>query len=297
MKASVYMSNRYVSIIIGDSLKKINSIYRTVLPEGCMINGVITNSERIIQFLKEYFTMKDISLDDVSLVIDSTQIITKVLDLPLLKEKELLNVIKKELNELTDVNSLVYDYLILRQDKKQVKYLVCGIDDSIIENYIELFNGLDIQISRMNIALASVIKMIAQINLMKEKTGVVIVIDGDSIVSVLYENGDYIFSSHTRLYSQHGSNAFAGDISRNIAGLQQFLASEKSEYKISEVYLAGFLKEDFDICKVSIDIPSIELYDLDNKYYNLPSSISYEDEVTDNLNPKFGDFIFPLGNY
>lgn len=297
MKASVYMSNRYVSIIIGDSLKKINSIYRTVLPEGCMINGVITNSERVTQFLKEYFTMKDISLDDVSLVIDSTQIITKVLDLPLLKEKELLNVIKKELNELTDVNSLVYDYLILRQDKKQVKYLVCGVDDSIIENYIELFNGLDIQISRMNIALASVIKMITQINLMKEKTGVVIVIDGDSIVSVLYENGDYIFSSHTRLYSQHGSNAFAGDISRNIAGLQQFLASEKSEYKISEVYLAGFLKEDFDICKVSIDIPSIELYDLDNKYYNLPSSISYQDEVTDNLNPKFGDFIFPLGNY
>lgn len=297
MKTSIYMSNRYVSIIIGDSLKKIEAIYRTILPEGCMINGVITNGEKVCQFLKEYMNKKDISLEDVSLVIDSTQIITKVLDLPLLKESELLNVINKELNVLIDVDTLVYDYMILEQEKKLTKYLVCGIEENIIESYIDLFSQFDVGIKRMNIALAAVIKIIDQISLMKKKTGVVIIIDGDSLMSILFENGSYIFSSHTRLYSQHGSAAFANDITKNIAGLQQFLASEKSEYIITDVYLAGFSKEDYDICKVSIDIPSIKLHDLDNQYYALPTAIVYDDEVNDFKHPKFGDFIFSLGNY
>lgn len=297
MKTSIYMSNRYVSIVVGNSLKKIEAIYRTILPEGCMINGVITNGEKISQYLSEYFTMKDISLDNVTLVIDSTQIINKVLDLPLLSERELLNVIHKELNELTNTDSLVYEYLILKQEKKKAKYLVCGIDEAIIEGYIELFSSLKAKLNRINIALASAIKMVDQIALMKEKTGIVIIIDGDSLISLLYENGEYIFSSHTRLYSQHGSTAFAGDVSRNIAGLQQFLASEKSEHKISDIYLSGFSKEDFDICKLSIDIPTIQLYDLDNRFYDSFKSVTYEDEVNDAIKPKFGDFIFPLGNY
>lgn len=297
MKTSIYMSNRYVSIIIGDSLKKIEAIYRTILPEGCMINGVITNVEKVCQFLKEYMNKKEISLEDVSLVIDSTQIITKVLDLPLLKESELLNVINKELNVLIDVDTLVYDYMILEQEKKLTKYLVCGIEENIIESYIDLFSHFDVEIKRMNIALASVIKIIDQISLMKKKTGVVIIIDGDSLMSILFENGNYIFSSHTRLYSQHESVAFANDITKNIAGLQQFLASEKSEYIITDVYLAGFSKEDYDICEVSIDIPLIKLHDLDNQYYALPTAIVYDDEVNEFKHPKFGDFIFSLGNY
>lgn len=297
MKTSIYMSNRAVSIVVGDSLQKIKAIYRTILPEGCMINGIITSGDRINHFLKDYFIKKDIPLDDLSLVIDSTQIIIKVLELPKLKESELFSVIDKEMKELTDGDILIYDYLVLKEDKMKVRYLVCAIDETIIESYIDLFNSFDVDLKRINIALASVIKMIRNISLMNSKTGVVILNDGDSLMSVLYEHGEYIFSSHTRLYSEHGSVAFANDISRNIAGLQQFLASQKSSYQINEVYMAGFSKEDFDICKAIVDIVGIELKDLDNQYYRLSPSILYEDEVSDLKEPKFGNFIFPFGNY
>lgn len=297
MKTSIYMSNQIVSIIVGDSPKKIAGMYRTVLPEGCMINGIITSNNKISDYLKDYFIKKNIPLDDVSLVIDSTQILTKVLELPRLKEDELISVIDKEMNELTDGDTLVYDYLVLKEDKMKVRYLACAIDESIIESYMELFSNFDVKLSRLNIALGATIKMIEKISLMNNQTGVVIINDGDSLMSVLYENGEYIFSSHTRLYSQHGSLAFANDISRNIEGLQQFLSSQKSQYQINNVYLAGFNQEDFDICKASIDIANVNITELGNDHYNLSSPNSFEDEVSNLSSPKFGNFIFPLGNY
>lgn len=290
------MSNQIVSIIVGDSPKKIAGMYRTILPEGCMINGIITSTTKISNYLKDYFIKKNIPLDDVSLVIDSTQILTKVLELPKLKEDELISVIDKEMSELTDGDALVYDYLVLKEDKNKVRYLACAINESIIESYIELFSSFDVKLSRLNIALGATIKMIEKISLMNNQTGVVIINDGDSLMSVLYENGEYIFSGHTRLYSQHGSLAFANDISRNIEGLQQFLASQKSQYQINNVYLAGFNKEDYDVCKANIDIINAKVEDLDN-YYSLSSLHSFEDEASNLNRPKFGNFIFPLGNY
>lgn len=111
----IYISSHGVQLISGSNDKedmiKVDAFREYPLAEGAMINGVITDDTPILEILKE---MRSNGITTARLLIDSGQILTKNVDVPILKKKELLQITRDELSDIEgSYEDLVYDYLSL----------------------------------------------------------------------------------------------------------------------------------------------------------------------------------------
>ena len=55
---------------------------QTELPEGCLINGVITNEADLTAALKEFFTANKLPMNRVALIAGGSQFMHRILTLP-----------------------------------------------------------------------------------------------------------------------------------------------------------------------------------------------------------------------
>ena len=101
-------------------------------------------------------------------------------------------------------------------------------------------------------ALAAELKILDIHPALRGRTCILELLDGDNLVNTLIVNGEYKYSSRSRLFQEHGTEGFALDIARNVSGILQFHASERSEYAITDVFLGGFSKENEKLCVDSI---------------------------------------------
>ena len=86
----IYISSHGVQLISGSNDKedmiKVDAFREYPLAEGAMINGVITDDTPILEILKE---MRSNGITTGRLLIDSGQILTKNVDVPILKKERI----------------------------------------------------------------------------------------------------------------------------------------------------------------------------------------------------------------
>ena len=112
MELSVYISNERIEIVAGTGSKskaKIKKVYSLAVPEGTIMNGIITGEQRLQETLEQIWNRYSLPRKGICLVIDSGKIMTKMLEVPYMNDKELISCINKEFadGEKTD---LVTDY-------------------------------------------------------------------------------------------------------------------------------------------------------------------------------------------
>ena len=93
-------------------------------------------------------------------------------------------------------------------------------------------------------ALCSAVRLLGAHEALAESTCIILLLDGDNLVSALLVGGKYVYSSRARLFSEHGTPEFAVEVARNVSGIMQFHTSEKLENVITHVYLGGFFGTD-----------------------------------------------------
>ena len=88
---SLYLCSRTVYAAVGTptgSGARVLAAAQTELPEGCLINGVITNEADLTAALKEFFTANKLPMNRVALIAGGSQFMHRILTLPAMSEKK-----------------------------------------------------------------------------------------------------------------------------------------------------------------------------------------------------------------
>lgn len=243
MEISVYISNDRIEIVAGKGSKahvKVKKVYSLSVPEGTMMNGIITGEQRLKERLEGIWDRYKLPRKEICLVIDSGKIMTKMLEVPYMKDKELIACINKEFadGEKTD---LVTDYFPFpKADPYAMNRIFCAaIEKNVIESYVSLFSDLKLKIKRIGIGLGCLLKAVIETGMFAQQTCVFMLAEGSTTISVLFENGEYIYSRRNRMLSEQGSEEWIEELGQIADGIRQFYRQRHSSYILDSLYIAG----------------------------------------------------------
>ena len=218
MKNIIYLSNTRAQLVSGvcngSNQLDISDFQEYQLPEGTRLDGAIRDEDALTDVLR---IINKKGIGDCKLVIDSGQIVHKNLIVPKIKDKEIHAIVKEEIDSLENgEHDLIYDYTILKDklvDKPGIEILCCAMKKQMIEDYLNIFDDVGIEITAIDISLNAIDKLIEDIIRLSQRNFVIAVINGNDIALYLFEEGKYVFSNRSRLFSERGSSSFTMEVS------------------------------------------------------------------------------------
>ena len=236
MELSVYISNERIEIVAGTGSKskaKIKKVYSLAVPEGTIMNGIITGEQRLQERLEQIWNRYSLPRKGICLVIDSGKIMTKMLEVPYMKDKELISCINKEFadGEKTD---LVTDYFPFPKNSPyEMNHIFCAaLEKSVIESYLSLFSDLKLKVKRISIGLGCLLRAVTATGMFAYETCVFMLVQGSTTISVLFENGNYIYSRRNRMLNDQGSAEWIEELGQIADGIRQFYRQRHSSYTL-----------------------------------------------------------------
>ncbi|MSA00903.1 hypothetical protein GKG47_05460 [Lactonifactor sp. BIOML-A3] len=301
MTTSIYLSNNTIQILTGEKGKcsKVEHLYCFDLEEGNLMNGVITNENGLQQELLGLWKEHNLPVSKVSLVIDSTHFTTRLATLPVLKEQKMRELLKREFSDMDSLQDPLYDYMPLEENRgaKMGKVMCAAAERSFVGSFVELFERMGISIISVKPALCSAVLLLGAHEALAESTCIILLLDGDNLVSALLVGGKYVYSSRARLFSEHGTPEFAVEVARNVSGIMQFHTSEKLENVITHVYLGGFFGTDARLSAENIAGLGLAVERVpETKRIQMPSEREVYVE-TKMGSPALCDYVYAAGNF
>ncbi len=252
---AVYLSTEAVQIAIGQAKHgkiRLASFVNQPLPEGAMLNGVITDDNACQEVLKDLVANSSLPTKKVDLVIDSSSILMKKVAIPPLSHKKILQIIRNEFLEFGDAyDDLLYDYAVQEtksQDHKGGIILCSAVERWLIGSYIDLFAQCGVRLRSINLALAAQIRIASFFPELQDTTYILAVLEGNSIVSSLFADGKYLLTNRTRLLAEHGTPDSTKEITNTVSSLIQFNKAQKNGFDITHAYLCGLHQEEIYLC-------------------------------------------------
>lgn len=290
MNTSLFISNESVKITYGvHSGKKIKvkSIVNEALEEGTIINGVIMDAARLKKVLESIWKKNKYLSKKINLTIDSSSIITKIIEVPLLKESKLMTYIGSNFEDIENHEAMLLDYMVLEQRTESGGASVLAVlaEKEFVTEYTELLSSIGIKINRIDISLSCLIKLISFTEGKLAKTFIVAVFDKNVVALVLFVNGKFRFSRRIRIVSEINSEEMYDELVKILSNMIQFNKSEKTNSDITDIFMCGFLSGDNQIYRQLSDSLEVRV----NVFPKL-DNISVPDGFS------AGDFMYPTGN-
>jgi len=293
MQTLVYFSNDGIQVlqgIIKGGRLNISNFKTLPVEAGALINGVITNEEVIKLTIAEALKESPHLFKNMKLVIDSSLIATKNVEVPKLKPKELAAVAATEFEDTAgNYDALVVDYTHIPGPAGNHLFC-CGVEKRVLESYITLFASLKIQIKSIDVGLNTLIQYVTATKDYKGMTFALNILDGKNLVSLLFENGIYIFSNRSRLLSERGTDAFADELSGKLSSLIQFNKSQKSEHTLNMSLYAGLDEYELNSLRALNFDPDLNLF-------SIPQTPNIKNGFVMDESFDFGSFIYPITGF
>lgn len=249
MKTAIYLSNNIIRVITGTSTRGkviVEQEISHVMPEGNLVNGVITNPQGLEQEIEELWKEYKLPRKNVYLVVHSSKFVSKQLTLPNVNKKKFMPMIPMEFTEVVRYEDAIYDYMKMPNAEKSGMQDLLGLvaERSFVEEYITLFARLGIKIVGFTNAIATMIKTLHYLKFLEKKTCIIQIMDESNLESVLWVNGEFVHSTNRRIIAEQGSLEFYTEVLRHTSSTVQFLASMERDEEISEAYICGATMED-----------------------------------------------------
>jgi len=293
MQTLVYFSNDGIQVLQG-SIKKghLNISHFKTLPveAGALINGVITNEDLVKEAIAGAQKENPQLFKNMKLVIDSSLIATKTIEVPQLKPRELAALAAVEFEDNAgNYDELVVDYANMPGVAGN-SIFCCGVEKRVLESYITLFASLKIQIQSIDVGLNTLIQYVLATRDFKGMTFALNIVDGKNLVSLLFENGLYIFSTRSRLLAESGTEALADELSGKLSSLIQFSKSQKSEHTLNMSLYAGLDEFELEALKALNFDPELNLF-------MMPQTPNIKNGFVMDEAFDFGNFIYPIAGF
>lgn len=254
METALYFANENIQIVSGKaSFKniKLKRFQTYSLNEGILINGIITNYDQLLCFLKQLRQRKEIP-SSVRLVLDSSNILLKRCVVPYLNEKQLTSFTMTEFeNTEFPKEEMVFDYSVIERKNSGEQtgtILCCAAKRSLLQSYIELFQELGVKLISIDVALNVGIKLIQRLPQLNGKTYLVSLIEKKQFISILFVKGGYVFSNRSRLFSEEEGEEMAIEIMEKISSMLQFSKAEQNHEPVENVYFCGLSDTLLSLC-------------------------------------------------
>jgi len=293
MQTIVFFSNDGIQVLQGTMTggRLIIEHFKTLPVEaGALINGVITNEDAIRQTLSEAMAENPNLFRNVKLVIESSLIAVKNVEVPKLKPKELAALAATEFEDTAgNYEDMVVDYSNI-PGPNGTNMFCCGVEKRVIEAYVTLLESLKIRILSIDVGLNAIIQYVTGTRDYNGMTLALNILDGKDMRSILFENGLYIFSTRSRLMADRGTDAFADELSSKLSSLIQFNKSQKSNYVLNMSLYAGLDEYELNALKNLV-------YDPDLSLFIIPQTPNIKDSFNIDDTFDFGTFIYPVAAF
>lgn len=239
MATIVYLSNQMVQAVEMKSNGSV-SVYEELAPEGSIINGIVTDEEVFGDFLKHLFAAGRFLKKDCTLVLNSTQITTRVLELPKTGYNDLNNMMRHEFGDSRTENMLIVS-LPMSTDHtgRMVKFLASAADKNYIESYVKLFAKVGIEVKCIEPAMINFTRRFMRESSITKKNCVVQIYDGSEVISILFVEGNYLYSQRNRIFADNDAEEFTKEIRAVAQRLRQFATSQKIEKPVERLLICG----------------------------------------------------------
>lgn len=256
MSVVIYLSNDQIKVIVGTEKGGRATVERTYLaqaPEGSIINGQVTEEEVFTAFLRDFWDKNGLPKKQVKLVLGSAGMVTRMIQVPKMSHKKIMEYLPREFTAVERTKVPVYGYVKMSSEGSMYQILAAMADKSFLDSHVKRFKDMGIQIGTLAMETMAGIYMFQHLPYLKDKTCMVIVLDGMNLFNVLYVDGTYYQLSRSRIFSEKGTPSFGIECAKIVSSQQQFLNTRQVEGGITNVYVCGdFDEEDFEVCKDSI---------------------------------------------
>jgi len=253
MKSSIYVSAEQIQVI-GYAGSRVREFAACSLPEGIIYNGLIMDApfltESLISMKREH---PGLFSGGVSLVMDGSSILSRRLFAPKLRNNQYLQLVRDEfIDSISSSNDLVCGYR--RLDEHAI--MAFAVDKNQVDSYISAFKAAGIKTASIHIGVELLLSFINSIPELKHSTAVLNVIDGFTMLSMIFVGGSNIFTSRTRLYGDENDKIHSS-ILANLNGLLQFARSQSHE--ITESFYLGLNEADLVVLQENNPYPVIRI--------------------------------------
>ena len=254
-QVTVYLSNTDIQVLTGVGAAKsvkVKRFYSTQLPEGCVLNGVITDPGALGDAIKSFWSLNHLPNKDIDLVVNSPQIMVRVPELPLLSDAKTMAYLKREYVEREEEQILGYYRISSNKKAKTAKVCAEIAEEEFLSSYLQVFAEAGVQLSGIHSGVGDAINLFRSTGFAKDENSVVLIRDGMTITAIFFVKGEYYYSTTARIFSNPGSIEYAQEVAKTVNQIDQFSRSQKLEDPISTIYMAGMEPGDESLCNRAI---------------------------------------------
>jgi len=251
MATSIYLSNNMIQVVVGNKSNKmpaISQVIQEIIPEGSILNGIITNDVDLMEHIQEIWRTHQLPTKEVELVINSAKVSTKMLTVAKLPPKKVYSILPLEFTDVDVTGNALYDYAIWEEFKDSKTMEIMGIvaEEAYIRSFVELFEKLGVSLSRITFARGVIRRFLSQVSVLKQDASVILMIDGNALVTLLWVDDKYVYMDKKRLFVEQGTAGFVNEAIRSINNIAQLHSSQKIDKPLKHVYTIGISQTDIE---------------------------------------------------
>ena len=183
----------------------------------------------------------------VKLVLPSTYSSARITQIPYAAGRQLAKMAEHAVAESAAEG--IVDYGITYTDKKQGITLCCAsVEEDICNRMMGICEEIQLPVREITVPMEGYLKGLSQLQAYSKKTAIFLFFEDAGVTIILYKNGVYLYSTRSRIFSERGTLDFGTEIARNISGIMQFYATTKPDTPITDIYYAGCMEDDFEVC-------------------------------------------------
>ena len=246
MAVSLYFSTTQLKIIVGSgdtNSVKVDDFAMFSLPEGAMINGIITDEDTMIRYLSGIGTNMNLFKQEAMLVADNNNIRSKVMDMPSVPEAKMLEFIARDIGVVSDGGEVndVFDYTVLNSkiEGGGSRILAVAVDRDFLQAYRNTFASAGFNLKSINIAVNAANKIARVSPHLMTGARILAIVDERNLTLMLYEGGDYKITNKYRLLGSDDTPEWRQEIGNNISSIIQFHKGQRPTEEISAAFFAG----------------------------------------------------------
>lgn len=242
MSTVIYLSNQQIRAVTGKSGQhkiSVSNCYMDDAPEGSIINGIVMDQESFIPFIRNFFEKNKLDTKDVTLVINSSKFIGKIIEMPCMNDKRTFEFIDREFSNVRRDDVYIYAYKIINATPKVKKLYVEGISPDFIRDYVDIFNEAGVKVKAIHSGESSLIHLTDMTLGKRFQTFILQIAEKMTITTLLWVNGSFYYFNSARCFHEQGTMDYAMDVARSVSQVRQFMQAHQIEYPLDAVVLAG----------------------------------------------------------
>ncbi len=191
---------KYVQLKDKGKLTKLIGYGSFEIPKNIIIEGIISEPEKLAEIIKKELSdppWGKIEAKRVVAALPDSKLFTRILELPVLSEKDIQEAINLETDQSIPVaNSDLYvDWQIVRRLEDKIFVFMAAAPKSIVNSYVQLFELMSMESLALEISLAAVARSVVS---PKNRSTPILILDigGETTNMAVFDNGIQIASSH-----------------------------------------------------------------------------------------------------